>query len=86
MKTDAQVLVTITKDRMSDEELTGNGLHSIDPIHLLGTIEFCRETVSYSNYDCGNLDRLKEILLRYCEGKGIALAPNGVPKAMKEGV
>ena len=57
--------------RIKDEELWSNGFNDITPAHLLDTIQTAKDKIDYSNYDCANLNRLQEILLRYCEEHNI---------------
>lgn len=49
----------------SESDLVHNGCHPITPLHLVDTIISVKDAVSYSNYDCGNLDRILTYLIKY---------------------
>ncbi len=59
--------------RLTDEDLWSNGFHAITPIQLLDTVRTAQGIISYSNYDCANLDRVFELALRYCAEHNIPL-------------
>ena len=59
--------------RLKDKDVWHNGFHPISPEHLIGSLETAKQEISYSNYDCANLDRLREILYRYCEEHNVPL-------------
>lgn len=59
--------------RITDKDLWHNGFHPITPEHLIDSLRSAKEVINYSNYDCDNFNRLKEILLRYCEEHKIPL-------------
>jgi hypothetical protein len=63
----------VKRHRINDVNLHHNGFHNITPLHLIDTIQTVKESLDYSNYDCGNLDRLMEILFRYVEEHKIPL-------------
>lgn len=68
--------------RLKDKEVWHNGFHLITPEHMIGSLSTAKTEISYSNYDCANLDRLREILYRYCEEHNI---PLGQPLDETEG-
>ncbi len=43
------------------------------PRNLIDSLEFAREALNYSNYDCHNFERIEEIVRRYCEEHSIPL-------------
>jgi hypothetical protein len=57
--------------RMKTDDLWHNGFHPISPLQIIDSIETAKEEIDFSNYDCENLNRAREILLRYCEEHGI---------------
>lgn len=67
------VIIPLNHRRLNDEQIWHNGTHEITPQHLIETLNFASQEINYSNYDCGNLGRLKEILLRFCEQNNIPL-------------
>lgn len=63
---------TLTPEqRESDADLWHNGFHPITPEHMIDSLASAKDALSSSNYDMENLDRVKEILLRYCEENNI---------------
>lgn len=63
----------LAKNRMTDKDLWHNGFHPILPVNLVESVTTAKNQISYSNYDCNNLSRLIEIMMRYCEEHGISL-------------
>ncbi len=71
----------LAANRMTDEDLWSNGCHAITPIHLFDTVRTAKDIISYSNYDCANLDRLLELALRYCAEHNVSLGDH-IPETL----
>ena len=59
--------------RIPNSVLWHNGFHPITPEHLIDSLQTAKDNLDFSNYDCANYDRLREILLRYAEEHHIPL-------------
>jgi hypothetical protein len=46
------------------------------PRQFLESIDFAMNEINYSNYDCHNLEMVKEIVRRYCKEHEIKLGPS----------
>lgn len=82
-ETKAKVEAFIAKRRLTDKEVFHNGFHEITPLHMIDTIMSAKGEISFSNYDCANLDRIMELLLRYCTEHNIPLG-DYVPETLEE--
>jgi hypothetical protein len=78
----AKVNDFIAKHRKTDAEVFHNGFHEITPVHLLDSLLSAKGEISFSNYDCNNLDRVMEIVFRYCEEHNIPWG-NHLPETLK---
>lgn len=81
----AKVDAFIAKHRKPDSEVFHNGFHEITPLNLIDSILSAKGEISFSNYDCANLDRVIELLLRYCEEHNIPMGDH-VPETLKDSI
>lgn len=72
----------IKNHSIDEEDLWHNGFCKITPIHLIDSVKTAQNEISYSNYDCANLDRLLTLALRYCKEHDIPFGEH-IPETLK---